>query len=142
MTGTPAVFTQPYASSGDVVGRVVAVLQGVTDQRGLQLLEHRSRAVQRGEIHELMLTDEQATLSSRVDRVALIAFFEIVVPGVLIVGSEVTVGGTECGLLAGFDETHMPNHQNICLVDDRLVDGAGRSVHLGDEVRFRFRPDR
>lgn len=141
MSGTPAIFQQPYASSGDVVGRVVTVLQGVTEQRGLQLTEQRSRAVTRWAIHELMLTDEQAELSSQVDRVALIAFFEVMEAGVLIVGSDVAIGDQRLGRLAGFDETHMPNHQNICLESEDLTDGKARGLKVGDEVRFRFRPD-
>lgn len=138
MSGTPEVFAQPYAASFDVVGRVVTVLQGATERRGLQITELRSRAVQRGEIHELMLTDEDARLSSTVDRVGLIAFFEVVEPGVLIVGSDVLIEGSALGKLAGFDQTHMPNHQNVCVAAASLIDGRSHEVKLGAIVRFRF----
>src|SRR3712207_6302655 len=54
MSGPSAFGTNPYVSKTPVVGRVVAVLRGVTDRRGLFLTEYRSRAVPAGEIHELM----------------------------------------------------------------------------------------
>jgi hypothetical protein len=117
------------------VGQVVAVLRGVTDRRGLFLTEYRSRAVPAGQIHELMITDEQASLESTVDRVALIAFFEVTVGGVLLIGDRVTIGGNLVGELAGFDETHMPNHQNVCLRGERR-DGASLAIDVGDEVRI------
>lgn len=129
----PMVFSNPYVAKSAVVGRVVAVLRGVTDQRGLHILEHRSRAVPRGEIHELMITDEDAGRSSTVNRVALLAFFEVTEGGVLLVGDRVTIGDADVGMLAGFDETHMPNHQNICLLGD-LRDGEARVIRVGDPV--------
>jgi hypothetical protein len=134
--GGPQVFgANPYVSKSAVVGRVVAVLRGVTDRRGLYLTEYRSRAVPVGQVHELMVTDEQAPLESTVDRVALIAFFEVTEGGVLLVGDLVTLGGHLVGELAGFDETHMPNHQNICLRGERR-DGASHAINVGDEVRI------
>jgi hypothetical protein len=133
----PAVFgTNPYAAKRPVVGRVVAVLRGVTDRRGLYLTAFRSRAVPRGQIHELMLTDEDAQLESSVNRVALLAFFEVEAGGVLLVGDRVTCGEREVGRLAGFDETHMPNHQNICLAGSDFRDGETLGIQVGDELQF------
>jgi hypothetical protein len=130
----PAVFgTNPYVSKTPVRGRVVAVLRGVTDRRGLYLTAFRSRAVPAGLIHELMMTDEPGDLERVVDRVALIAFFEVVDGGVILVGDHVSIGGVDIGIVAGFDETHMPNHQNICLFGD-LRDGAGFGLELDAEV--------
>jgi hypothetical protein len=132
----PFVFgMNPYVSKSAVVGRVVAVLRGVTDRRGLYLTEYRSRAVPAGQIHELMVTDEQAPVESTVNRVALIAFFEVTEGGVLLIGDRVTIGGKQVGELAGFDETHMPNHLNICLRGERN-DGATLAIGVGDEVRI------
>ncbi|MFW6074146.1 MAG: DUF6917 domain-containing protein [Chloroflexota bacterium] len=135
----PAVFGQPYSASADVVGRIVTVLQGTSDRRGLYLQDDlRSRAVRAGDIHELMLTDTEVDLGDTVNRVGLIAFFLVEEPGVLIVGSRVQAGDQMIGTLAGFDETHMPNHQNICVQGSDLVDGRGLNLRLGDEVRFEF----
>ncbi|MCC6935256.1 MAG: hypothetical protein IT333_01975 [Thermomicrobiales bacterium] len=129
----PMVFGDPYASSSAVVGRVVAVLRGVTETRGLALAGHRSRAVTTGAVHELMITDEDARQEGRVDRVALLAFVEILEAGVILLDADVTIGDASVGVIAGFDETHMPNHQNICLRGD-LQDGESRSIAVGDKV--------
>lgn len=136
----PEVFAQPYAQSADVVGRVVTVLQGVSDRRGLFLQpDLRSRAVPAGQVHELMLTDGDAQLGDTIDRVALIAFFVVEEPGVLIAGSDIRINGQDLGRLAGFDQTHMPNHQNLCVAGAELLDGASRRIEVGDEVRFVFK---
>jgi len=117
------------------VGRVVAVLRGTTEQRGLQITSYRSRAVPVGEIHELMITDEDASLESTVNRVALLAFFEITSGGVVLIGDRVVAGEVDLGVVAGFDETHMPNHQNICLLGTWL-DGADVGIELDAVVQI------
>ncbi len=131
----PMVFADPYVSSSPVVGRVVAVLRGVTDLRGLEFAGHRSRAVPAGAVHEFMITDENARLEGRVDRVALLAFVEIIEAGVILLDAAVTIGETLIGVVAGFDETHMPNHQNICLRGERR-DGESLGIAVGDRVEI------
>ena len=132
----PAVFGKnPYVAKSDVNGRVVAVLRGITDQRGLFLTAYRSRAVPAGEIHELMITDEECDVETTVNRVALIAFFEVQDGGVILLNDRVTVGEQVVGTVAGFDETHMPNHQNICLRGE-LRDGESFEIRVGDPVRI------
>lgn len=123
----------PYVAKSDVNGRVVAVLRGVTDQRGLYLTAFRSRAVPAGEIHELMITDEDCDVESTVNRVALIAFFEVQDGGVILLDDRVKIGDRVIGTVAGFDETHMPNHQNICLYGE-LRDGDSIEIRVGDSV--------
>lgn len=132
----PQMFgSDPYGSKSPVIGRVVAVLRGTTEHRGLRITDFRSRAVPSGDIHELMVTDEEAALGSTVNRIALLAFFEVTNGGVILVGDRVFVGDMELGEVAGFDETHMPNHQNICLRGDWL-DGASRGVSIDSEIRI------
>ena len=131
----PMVFSDPYVSSSPVVGRAVADLRGFTDSRELALAGHRSRAVPAGAIHELMITDEDARLEGRVDRVALLAFFEVVEAGVILLDGVVTIGDAQVGVVAGFDETHMPNHQNICLRGE-LRDGESLRIAVGDRVEI------
>lgn len=134
----PAVFgPDVYATRRDVDGVVVAVLRGVTDRRGLYLTELRSRAVARYAVHELMITDEPADLESTVNSVALIAFFEVANSGVLLVGDQVFWGDTLLGTVAGFNETHMPNHQNICLKAAEIQDGEMLGLAVEDTLRFR-----
>lgn len=136
MSGFLVYGTDVYASRRDLRGRIVTVLRGVTDQRGLELKEFRSRAAPAGVIHELMSTDEDATPGDRVDRVALIGFFEVEAGAVILVGDEVWSGTTLLGTVAGFDETHMPNHQNICLRTADLSDGEALGLSVEDAVRF------
>ena len=132
----PAVFGKnPYVAKSDVTGHVVAVLRGVTDRRGLYLTAYRSRAVPKGEIHELMITDEEGDVETTVNRVALIAFFEVAEGGVILLDDQVTIGTRVIGTVAGFDETHMPNHQNICLRGE-LRDGESIEIRVGDAVRL------
>lgn len=132
----PAVFGKnPYVAKSEVVGRVVAVLRGVTDQRGLYLTAFRSRAVPAGQIHELMITDESTDVETTVNRVALIAFFEVLDGGVILLDDQVTIGDRVVGSVAGFDETHMPNHQNICLRGE-LSDGESLGIAVGAPLRI------
>ncbi len=139
MTG-PGVFTNPYHANRTVTGRIVTVLQGKRPDRGLKLERLDSRAVVRGAIHELMVTNEPAQPGDDVDRVGLIGFFEVEAAGVILVGSEVRVDGSPVGHVCGFDNTHMPNHQNICIKAQKLVDAIDLGVDLKSEVSFHFRP--
>lgn len=123
----------PYVSKSPVVGTVVAVLRGVTDSRGLYLEMLRSRAVRQHDIHELMITDESAALESTVNRVALLVFFEVTDGGVILEHDRVMIDATEVGTVAGFDETHMPNHQNICL-RGVVADGETLALQVGQRV--------
>lgn len=142
MSGPEVFGTRPYASNRDVVGSLVTVLRGVTARRGLQLEAFRSRGVRAGDIHELMVTDEEAEPGSRADRVGLIGFFEVEQAGVVLVGADVYAGGTVIGTVAGFNHTHMPNHLNICVRRNDVVDGVQLGCELEDRVRFRYRdPD-
>jgi hypothetical protein len=133
----PAVFgPDVYAAATPVLGRLVVVLRGVTDQRGLRLEAYRSRATPRFGIHELMVTDEPADIGMTVDRVGLIGFFEVEQGGVVLAGCTVYVGESRLGTVAGFDETHMPNHINICVRVDALTDGETLGLQSGEAVRF------
>lgn len=139
MTGPEVFGSTPYAANRPVEGRLVTVLRGVTGERGLALEGYRSRAVITGHIHEFMTTDEQeAAPCTTVDRVALIGFFEVERSGVLLVGAEVMIGSRMLGTIAGFDNTHMPNHQNICIRVDDFRDGVDLGFGVGDPVSVRW----
>ena len=137
----PSVFgPDVYASRRDLAGRIVTVLRGVTDRRGLEIGDLRSRAAPRGVIHELMTTDEPAKFGATVNRVALLCFFEVEAGSVMLVGDDVYAGNTHLGTVAGFNETHMPNHQNICLQVTTLLDGESIGLSVEDSIRF-VRPE-
>ena len=128
---TPSV----YGDRRPVLGEVVALLHITFQDRGLKLIQARSRALLKNEIHELMITDEEGVApGGGADRVSAIAFFEVKRGGLAVVGDEVTIDGRALGALAGFDMTHMPNHMNV------LVKSASLEVppiRVGDEVRLR-----
>jgi hypothetical protein len=129
------ITSKVYGDRRPVIGEVVALLHIAFENRGLKLIEAKSRAMPLNEIHELMITDEEeAAPGGGADRVSAIAFFEVKRGGVIIVGDEVSAGGKPLGVLAGFDLTHMPNHMNV-LVKTATLEAP--SINVGDEVKFR-----
>jgi hypothetical protein len=52
---TPSV----YGDRRPVIGEVVALLHITFEERGLKLIQSKSRALIKDEIHELMFTDEE-----------------------------------------------------------------------------------
>jgi len=126
---TPSV----YGDRRPVEGEIVALLHVYFEDRHLKLIETKSRAVRLQEIHELMITDEDAAPGGGADRVRAIAFFEVDRSGLIVVGDKVSVGGKHLGTLAGFDQTHMPNHMNIVVKTETLDEPV---IRVGDRVRF------
>lgn len=127
----------PYAKKTVIRGSLVVVLDGKMDNRGLELIKPISRCIRTQDVHELILTDEtSAKPGSKVDRIAYLGFFEAAQGGVLVSGDEVYVNDEPIGTLAGFDETHMPNHLNIVIYTDHLQTGMESGAQLGMEIRF------
>ncbi|KYH38706.1 MAG: hypothetical protein AYL28_002630 [Candidatus Bathyarchaeota archaeon B23] len=129
----PGVSRDIYGDRRPIEGVVVALLHVTFDERGLNLIGSRSRALRRGEIHELMITDEEAKPGSRVDRVSVIAFFEVETGGLAVHGDDVMVGDQRIGHIAGFDLTHMPNHMNILVKAPSLQPPP---IRLGDRIKI------
>lgn len=129
----------PYVRKSVVQGPLAVVLQGRMEDRGLVLITPISRCLRQHDVHELILTDEQgAKPGAGVNRIAYLGFFAVQHGGVLVSGDEVYLGESLIGVLAGFDETHMPNHLNIVIRTDRLLSGAERDAGLGAIVSFRL----
>ncbi|MGB9789637.1 DUF6917 domain-containing protein [Thermotoga caldifontis] len=128
----------PYAKKQPVVGRIVAVLRGRLENRNLNIIEPRSRALKVGEIHELIMTDEREAAPGKVvNRIAYVAFIEIVQGGVVVSKDQVELSdGRRLGTLVGFDETHMPNHENIVIYSDQLMSGEELGLQIGESVVF------
>lgn len=120
----------PYFAKRQTTGSLAVVLDGMFDDRGLELISPSSRAVKTSEIHELILSDEETGPGQRVNRIAYVGFVEINRGGVIVVGDSVHIGDTVVGTVAGFDETHMPNHLNIVLAGNRKT---GRELNLSVE---------
>ena len=129
--------SNPYYAKTDIVGRLNVVLDGKLENRELSLITQISRCVLRDEIHELILSDEDGIGPGKtVNKIAYLGFTEIVQGGVITTGDNVYCAGRLIGTLAGFDETHMPNHLNIVIKTDTRVSGAEQGVNLGDEIAF------
>ena len=126
----------PYARKTDVTGELVVLLRGKYPERGLQLMKPISRCLNAGEVHELIVTDQDAKPGDQVNPIAYIGFFAIKNPGVIVAGDELSIGSKLIGTLIGFDETHMPNHLNIVISGQR-VDGEERGLDIKDGVVFR-----
>jgi hypothetical protein len=127
-----------YGDRSPVEGRVIAILHVNFTNRGLKILETKSRAILKHEIHEIMITDEKtAAPGGGADRVAAVAFFEITKGGLVVTGDTVTAAGKKIGDLVGYDENHMPNHLGIILWAPTLNEPT---LAVEDKIAFR-RPD-
>lgn len=127
---TPSV----YGDRRPVMGETVALLHIAFEDRGLKLMETKSRTVKKYEIHELMITDEDAEPGGGANRVRAIGFFEITDSGLIVVGDEVWIEDRLLGTLAGYDQTHMPNHMNIVVKSKTLDEPI---LRVGDKIRFK-----
>lgn len=128
---TPSV----YGNRRPVLGEVVALLHITFEERGLRLIQARSRALLRDEIHELMITDEEdAAPGGGADRVSAISFFEVNRGGLAVVGDDLVLDGERLGGIAGYDMTHMPNHMNILVKTGSL---ERPPIRVGSKIEIR-----
>ena len=115
------IDTSVYGDRRPIIAEVIALLHVSFNDRGLNLIEAKSRAVKKGEIHELMITDEQdAAPGKTVDHVRVLCFFEVKQGGLAVLGDQVTLNREPLGNIAGWDLTHMPNHMNFLVKQENL----------------------
>ncbi len=125
----------PYAVKRDCLGKLVVVLDGKITDRGLQLITPISRALSVGDIHELIVTDEDTAGPGReVNAIAYVGFFEVLQGTVIVTGDEIKIGKLTIGKIAGFDETHMPNHLNIVIKSEKRRTGVEMGLELEEIV--------
>ncbi len=124
-----------YGDRRSITAEVVALLHVTFPNRGLELIETKSRALRSGDIHELMLTDEDAKLGDKVDRVRVLCFFEVKQGGLAVIGDEVTLNCENIGVVAGWDMTHMPNHMNFLVKGMNL---KNVQVSVGDDLTIKL----
>lgn len=128
----------PYGEKRIIQSFVVAILQLEMEDRRLSLITPKSRVVKKNEIHELIITDEkEAKPGALVNKVAYIAFIEIDKGGIVVVGDEVYWKDYLLGKVAGFDDSHMPNHQNIVLYSSKRNTGKELNIKLEDPIIFK-----
>jgi hypothetical protein len=124
-----------YHSKCDIKGKIVVVLDGMLENRGLSLIAPPSRAFPAGTIIELIGTDEvEAAPGEPVHKIAYLAFVELLNGGVLLKGDAVLWNGGGIGTIAGYDDTHMPNHQNTIVRMETRKSGAQMGFTVGDEI--------
>ncbi|MEW6178555.1 MAG: hypothetical protein AB1522_01375 [Chloroflexota bacterium] len=130
----------PCKAKLTVPGKIVCVLHARAEARQLELCPYPSRAVLKNEIHELILTAEpEAGPGKVVNRIAYLAFFEVLESGILWVGDRMMVNGRCLGILAGYDFSHLPNHMNIILkVPQNPQTGFELGLQPGEPVEFVF----
>ena len=119
----------------ELKGQIVAVSGRSFDERGLSLIPQPTRVLCKNEIHELVTTDEVgAGPNKTINRAGAIGFFEVTQGSYVLVGDPVFINGKDIGKLAGFDETHLPNHTNIVVLSPKRVSGLEAGFHIGDRV--------
>lgn len=119
-------------------GTIVKAMFHTRIDRGMRLIEHGTRCIRRGELHELVTTDQTGLgLGDRVDRVGFLGFMEAQGPGVIERGDRLLVAGRLLGTVVGFDDCHFPNHYNVLIETESLLTanswadfGPGTSVHF------------
>jgi hypothetical protein len=85
----------------------------------------------------LIATDEiTAQPGGSVDSISYIAFVEILNGGVLLVDDSVICKGKEIGKIAGYDDTHLPNHQNVIIKVSEKKSGEELGLSINDEINF------
>lgn len=140
--------TDPYArklirldffhAKRPVPGAVVVVLDGYLDDRALSLIQPISRAYPQHAIIELIATDEPAAMpGGSVQAIAYLGFVEVLASGVIVVGDEVVAKGEVVGTIAGYDDTHLPNHQNVIVSVKKRVSGKDLGWQVGDRLEIR-----
>lgn len=136
----PYVLPIAFTTFGEIKrretkGQIVVIGNRSYDKRGLSLIPQLTRVLCQNEIHELMTTDEVgAEPNKTVDRISTIGFFEITQGGSVAVGEPVFINGKEIGKIAGFDETHFPNHYNIVIISPERFTGTEVNLNINDEV--------
>ena len=127
----------PYVSKTPVEGRLAVVLRGRNEARHLSLIPQPSRCLKNGDIHELIICDEEeASPGTQADRIAYFGFFEVLRGGVIIVGDKMYSGEKLIGTVAGFDESHCPNHINIVLYNKERKTGEELGIELDQKIVF------
>lgn len=131
------VGTDFYYQKSDVSAVLVVVLQGKLETRSLSIIKQPSRAVNRYQIIELISTDEtNIQCGASVNRIAYLGFAEITAGGVLLAGDPFYIQGQPIGTVAGFDETHYPNHLNVVIQVSERFSGKELGFKLGYRLFF------
>jgi hypothetical protein len=131
------VYNSPYPTSERqrMEGIMVAVMNLKMDEWNNELIEPRSQAIKKTEIHELVVTSQIGVgPGDMVTAAAFLGFFEVTLGGLLVTGDAVKIGGRDIGKVVGFNTIHMPNHLNVVIQVSDLNHGEGLGLHVGQPV--------
>ena len=117
----------------------VALLGHYHENRHMVQSEYNTRCIQQGEIHELIYLKEKKGGLVDLANAWYLGFIEFQNAGVLAKGMDIEIGGQIIGKLAGFDNTHSPNHYNILISSKHPKTGSELGVELGDSCQFRMK---
>lgn len=116
-------------------GHFVGVLDSKRFRRGLNLIPPKTRCIRRYDIHEIVITDEMdAAPGCSVDRFFGVGFVEFNSGGSIAQGDRIEFGSGIVAEVAGFDETHAPNHLNIVVKTPTPKTGIELGIEPGDSI--------
>ncbi|MCU0454406.1 MAG: hypothetical protein MUE68_12195 [Bacteroidetes bacterium] len=134
------IKTNFFHAKRPIAGSVVVVLDGYLDNRSLSLIQPISRAYPKHTIIELIATEEDSAVpGGSVQAIAYLGFVELLTSGVIVVGDEVVVKKKAVGTIAGYDDTHMPNHQNVIVKVEKRFSGKDLKWRVGERVEIKRR---
>lgn len=132
------ISTDFFRAKRDIPTRVAVVLDGHLENRDLRLIQPFSRAFSEKTIIELIATDDpNAAPGTTVQRIAYLAFVELHCSGVILVGDTLEWNGKVIGSIAGYDDTHMPNHQNVIVSVPHRISGKELGLNLEDIIAIK-----
>lgn len=125
-----------YYRKTEVRGRIFAVLDRTAEDRSLTLIPQISRTVRRGEMLELITTDEEGRgPGATVNRVACLGFMEVTEGGLVLSGDTVSIDKEDIGEIIGYDDTPMPDHLNVVIRVKTRQTGRAADIHLNALVK-------
>lgn len=123
-----------------VRGKFVKLLSHTDDARNMHLIEFETRCVRRSELHEIVTTDRRGLgPGDVVDHIGFLGFAEFEVGGVVERGDVVAVDDQELGTVAGFDDSHFPNHYNVIIEAAEFSSAGDLGLSVGSSITFSAR---
>ncbi len=122
-----------FIAKQTLAAKWVAVMDRERMDRNMLLSDFKTRCIRLGEIHEFIVCDVPwGKRESSIDHVYYLGFAEFTTPGVISLGDLISIPSTTFkGYVLGFDETHMPNHQNILISTPEPCSGKTLSLEVG-----------
>lgn len=140
MKGIGQLKPYPASERRAIQAEMVVVMTNARNDANRVLMEERSRALRKFDVHELLVTIDEAGPDGLINRVAFLGFFEVIVAGLLVAGDRLVTEKGEIGHVAGFDPHHMPNHLNVVVNAQALHTGERHGLRVGTPITFQPPP--